>query len=336
MRIRLTFAAVLMGMLPMAGALAGEPPDAPPDAVAGEDKPVLAEFHLADGSKITGQVEIEAVTIATAYGQLKVPVSELLRLRVARGSDEATRAKVADLIAKLGAAKFEVRQKASEELLKLGPVAMEQLREATKKNSDAEIRTRAEKLLDELESSLAEAEDEDEVDTPLVGQDDEIVTRRFTARGRIEVENFSMETKYGKLNIPRGQVIAAVFGTRDDISKRVKVTGQHTTTNMVKTRIKVNAGDHISIKASGSINYQNWGQACSPEGNQNYFGNYNNHPGMALLGRIGNSGTFFLVGESLKQRATESGELYLLINYQGSAGGTDGEFKVKITVTPRG
>ncbi|HOX06600.1 MAG TPA: hypothetical protein PK280_09375 [Planctomycetota bacterium] len=311
--------------------LAGEGA-APPKA---EESKSQAVFVLADGSRVVGESGIKEVAIKTAYGEVTVPAAEVIRIRVARSSDKAAREKVAALIKQLGAPNFDDREKAFDELCKLGPVAVGQLQESLK-HPDAEVRNRVEKILAEVERGGEEEAESEEA--PLGGDEDELVTKRFTIRGVIKVERFELRTRYGSLAIPREDVVSATLARAEAMSRTVKVTGQHTMGGMVGTGLRVKAGDRVAIRASGSITFRNWGETCGPDGNQERFGTVGaaNLPGMALVGRVGSGGKPFLIGGSKSFSAEGEGELFLGIAFEGrGAGQSTGEYKTSVTVTPR-
>lgn len=322
------------GLVLAAGARAGEP--------AGGDKPAAeppkpaakppAVFTLADGSRVTGEAQLKEIRVKTAYGELLLPIDEVLRVRVAQSSNKELREKVAALIKQLGAADFNEREKAYEALYRLAPSAMSQLREAAK-HPDAEVRNRVDKLLADLETAREESED---AEVPLDGDEDEVVARRFVIRGLVQLDQCELLTRYGRLAIPREQIIAASFNRPEAETRTFKVQGGNTTNNLLATKIKVKAGDEIRLKASGTINFNNWGHTVGPDGDNERFGaQLNNIPGMALLGRIGPTGELFLIGNSKNLTVDTSGELFLGIAYQGNAGRTSGEFKVRITLASK-
>ncbi len=298
-----------------------------------------AEFILADGSKVSGKVDFKEIALTTEYGKLTVPLAHVLSVRIGRGSDKKANAKIEALVKKLGSADFKERQQASEKLTELGHEALELLQKATK-SKDAEIKTRAEKLVAEIEKLPPPGDDEDEEGQgPLMGEDDELITRKFTAKGKVEISEFTVATKYGKLSVPRSQVVKATFTTPDDIAKRFKVTSANGTFAPVKTRLRLKRGDRVKITASGSINLTSYSnRVITPDGDRNYFGTNNNCPGMSLVYRMGTTGAWKPAARSVKFTADAKGELYLAVNNRSSSTsytrGT-GEWKIKVKVTPR-
>jgi hypothetical protein len=311
-------------------------PTGPAEPAAPENKAEkgAVQLVLADGSQISGTVALENIAMATQYGRLVVPLDQVLRLRVGRGSDPKTAAKVRALIAKLGSANFDERQKATESLIELGPAALEELRLAAR-HEDAEVRSRAEKALAEIDQGPEEAE-EDGQEAPLYGGNDELVSRLFIAVGRIELDGLEVATRYGKLSVPRDQIVLVRFGKVEARSYAVEVSGSNTCRNMMATKVRVKPGDMVRISASGKIHFDNWGTEVGPEGNPENFGENNNAPGMCLVMRIGSEGTFRAVGTGQSFKADKSGDLFLGVNHSGNVGRTRGSWKVKVTLGSRG
>ncbi|MEO1053726.1 MAG: hypothetical protein AAFX87_24025 [Bacteroidota bacterium] len=84
----------------------------------------------------------------------------------------------------------------------------------------------------------------------------------------------------------------------------------------VSTGVYINEGDMVKMSASGSVRYGTWAGSGGPSGISG-FTSYNHVRGAkhgALLGRIGGSGGWFVVGSGKEMIANESGTLYLLIN----------------------
>ncbi|HEY71845.1 MAG: hypothetical protein DRJ03_03165 [Chloroflexi bacterium] len=81
--------------------------------------------------------------------------------------------------------------------------------------------------------------------------------------------------------------------------------------------VRVREGDEVRILAQGTWLYTP-GEYHGPEGHRRYsspaFYPLPNVPGGALIGRIGEDGEPFYVGQRVRWRANESGPLYLRID----------------------
>ena len=109
-------------------------------------------------------------------------------------------------------------------------------------------------------------------------------------------------------------------------------------TQWMDTGIEVNLDDELTIAASGQVDLMvngGGGYATGPTGNAQWGqAPGTNHPPGALLGKIGNGGQTFLIGENYKGPAKAEGKLFLQISpspwaRHGNAVG--GSYKVNIT-----
>jgi hypothetical protein len=276
-------------------------------------------FLLKDGTKIVGTVRFSSVTVTTDFGVLKVPAKDIRRIGIGKKCDKELLTKIAGLIENLGSSDFKVREQATEDLIRLGPVAASELRNAAK-SSDVEIKTRAEKILASFVGREEEA-------TP---DDDVIETVKFTAVGTVEIQVFDLTTKYGAMSIRKQDVAGVCVSALNELSKVVTVSPLM---GFVETKITVSAGDSIVIKASGVISYGPGGFTFTPDGGGRQMMPMTDEgfPWGTLVGRIGSSGKLFKVGSNYSGTADASGELQLKITTY-NAEEFSGEYKVEIIV----
>jgi len=124
------------------------------------------------------------------------------------------------------------------------------------------------------------------------------------------------------LNDGPGEVTATVQGTDAWVDSGVDVV----------------SGDQLSIDATGQVSHGASGTLFDPNGNPNPDIRANNVPGLenenhaALIGKIGENGEPFFVGETKDFSAVEDGGLFLGINDTGLFD-NGGQFVVAITKT---
>jgi hypothetical protein len=124
-------------------------PKAPAKPLASADLDQLWNQLAGEGSKACAAVETLAGAPAQAISFL-VP-----RLQPPGAAPVADAKKIASLIVKLDDESFSEREAASLELQKLGPDAIPQLRRAAEVTKSAEVRQRAQELLDKLHAASA-------------------------------------------------------------------------------------------------------------------------------------------------------------------------------------
>jgi hypothetical protein len=311
------------------------------DATANPPGPREVRLQLWDGSVLTGDLGIDFIHIDTKFGMLEVPVSNIQYLRPGLESIPELNEKLKNLVEQLGDKEFQAREQAHRELLAMGVSIRNQLRTFNDAGS-AERKKHLQTLTEEIEE-LAEDEDPGQATNSSLDMEDAITTGDFTIVGRIREKEFSLKTKYGDLQIQLKDIRAGdrTWGvTASAVRKAIDIEATaFFQREPAKTRIRVKAGDRISIKASGSVNWASWGNMTStPEG----IGNQGQWNGMncgALAARIGKSGDVIKVGEKAEFVAKSSGELFLGVAMQDNFANQEGyqwngKYTARIVVEP--
>ena len=306
--------APLAPLILLAAARAQEPDATPaPDAA-----PPPHAVDLRSGTTLVGQLEPTTWKVKTAFGELSVPVAEIRRVRFGRRSQPERLARVDEALKELASAVPDRRDHARALLAQEGAFAAQSLRKAAKDHEDPEVRRIATEMLKDLDLS------EDEV----LPDDDQVDTARFSLLGEVELEAFKVQVpELGPLVVKRGDVASVRF-FGPDLSRKVTVAGNNTFPNgWLDTKIKVEKGEKLKMTANGTIFFPNWGQAFTPDGNQN-MGVMNGMLMGTLAARIGDKGTVFRVGSNYTGMAPASGTLQFILMMNAGDQPHDGEFTV--------
>jgi hypothetical protein len=294
------------------------------------DPPV---FHLRDGGKVAGRPKLDVLTVDTRYGVLHVPTEDLILVRFARRLADLERQRIEAAIARLGAEDFADREAATEDLRKMGLVARKFLLEARKGAID-EVKSRAASLLAEISSSAPtpSSSEEDGLDPLLDDEDDEVVTQRFTVRGRVKEEQFTVESRYGALELEATEIAGIAFHPEKRTVRTLEVSASSTVPDSwLNTKLSVAKGQRIVLRARGQITVPNYNLTSGPEGTTRYSGStFQNFPMLSLVGKVGKNGKPFLVAKEYQGKASREGTLYLALvpfrrNYAAS-----GSYQVKV------
>lgn len=311
-----------------------EKPEAKAEAEAPKEPapPPQPVIRLRDQTRLAGDIEVEALHVTTAYGPLVIPVSDILRVRFAQGKKADVDDQIDAHIAALASDEFDAREQAVEKLREIGLPALEKLRKAAA-SEDPEVKARAEKLVAELDELVEEDEEDEElaVAKPLTGSDDEVVTAKFTVKGRVEESRFVLKTRWGQLELGRDDVVSIVFRMPERVVTKVSVPGTAfaATNKWVRSDVEVSEGERLRIRASGTINLENYGQTVGPEGTTNIGGNqFQNFPTGSLVAKIGEKGEPFQVGAEFDGPANASGKLEFAVSLQ--SGQARGTFQVEV------
>jgi hypothetical protein len=309
--------APLLVLLPLLAAARAQEPEALP---AGDGKPPPHAVELRSGTVLVGMLEPSQWKVKTAFGELVVPVAEIRRVRFGRKSQPERLALVEAAVKDLASATPERRDHAKASIAAEGVFAAQSLRRAAKEHEDPEVRRIAGEVLKEMDLS------EDDV----LPDDDQVDTARFSLMGQIELEAFKVQVpELGPLVVKRGDV-ERVRSFGPDLSKKVTVGGTNVWPNgWLDTKIKVEKGEKLKLTTTGTIFFPNWGQAFTPDGNQN-MGMMNGMMVGTLAARVGEKGTFFRVGSNYTGTAPATGTLYFVLNIQAPDQPHDGEFTVVV------
>ncbi len=284
-----------------------------------------SQIYMKDNTYVEGLINLDNFEIETEYGKLVVPRDHVVKIRIGKNADKELKEKINKLIGKLANEEFKVREDATKELGGLGAVALEELREATR-SDDVEVKTRAEKLVREIEQAIP-------TDAEEVIDDDEIVARKFTIRGTLQVDKFVIKTRYGTITAEKKDVKTLVVSKASFFAKTIVVSGSSNSGSdcMLDTGINLRKGEKVIIKASGNVNIRSYGITASPDGSSNRSSHYSGIPIGGLMGKIGPSGRLFKVGSRYTGVADQNGRLYLAVAVR-SGYSTTGDFRVTVQV----
>ncbi len=300
-------------------------------------------FHMWDGSIVAGELQVESISVKTEFGVLQVPIDRIQKLYPGLDSIPELNAKILSLVESLDDKDFEIREKSHRELASMGM----QIRNEIDKFEDggsAERKKRLAAIKQEINQTLDEFdEDESPVDRSLI-RGDSVKTPEFEIVGKILQENFTIKSKFGELSVDLSDIKMAERSfdeKKENIRKNVVVGAEKFFQRQpVSTRIRVNKGDKISIKADGVVQWTNWSSSSTPEGLANQ-GQYEGIQSGTLCARIGSSGKIIKVGAKSDWTVTQGGVLYLAIAMQDSYLAQNGyrwtgEYNAKVQVTPGG
>jgi hypothetical protein len=286
------------------------------------------EVRLVDGSRIHMVILQENLEVVTKYGTLSVPTRDIRKIDFGSRPTEAIRKRIGDAIGKLGSVSFKEREAASADLLAIGPPAYHSLQQA-KKSTDREVAHRAEALLEQMRQKFSEEQ--------LRARPDDLVqTLDFTLAGRVTSPTIrAMTTIFGDAQLKVSDLRSIrILGGQAEVELNVdsKYISTH---NWMDTGILLSPDDELSVTASGQVDLMTNGggnMVTGPTGSRQWGGGNAGHPAGALLGKIGDSGSVFVVGESYKTTCKKEGRLYLQIapGPWGNANMVSGSYKVNI------
>lgn len=303
-------------------------------------------LKLQDGSLIAGDLSVNEITVTTEFGELTVPIAKIKSFTPGLDSNTKAGEELKGKLKDLESDDYNTREQARKDLAAMGPKIAQQLTPHLN-SENVEVKRHVTEILKEFEQQAEETSEDEEggaSNKPWIDEDT-IETTNFTVTGKISPAEFRMASKYGPLTIALGEIVSASRPTdsRESIRRTVSVPGQNLVQRGFKqTGVRVQAGDRVTITASGNITMTPWGgnSASGPDGMPNYGWYVNGSiPGGALVYRIGDKGQIQKAGTRVTFTAKTSGTLQLAIGMMAEYGNEGynfpGEYKAKVKVDPK-
>jgi hypothetical protein len=325
--MRFVLSCTLLGLTLVLGSAFAAPPDE-------KEKPAqaaVADLTMGDGSTVRVTLVSESVELETKYGKLKIPAGDLRRIEFAYRVPDEVAKKVAEAVKQLGSVEFEKREAATKELREVGLHAYPALEEAAK-SPDAEVAKRASALVAEIRDKVS-AED------LTFPKKDRVVTAEFTVSGRIVSPALRARTAYfGESDLKLADLrVFQAAGAGNDRKLTVDAAKYGSAANQwMETSTVLERGEALRITAGGQVDL--WPQ--EPGKYMTTARGAGNAPppgfsGGALVGKIGESGTPFLIGDKYEGKAATSGKLYLHITPSHWGCPSTGSYEVKVSAGER-
>ncbi|MHC4161793.1 MAG: hypothetical protein ACYSUM_06650 [Planctomycetota bacterium] len=293
---------------------------APPEAGSIAVKETPLEVRLQSGTMLVGRMDPVEWQVRTAFGVLTVPVQSVRHVRFGRLAKPERLAVVRDLITELASTSPERRHHARTSLRAEGAFAARDLLQAAQAHDDPEVKRISQEILDELDLDVEE----------ILPDLDEIQTDRFNLAGTIELSAFKVTVpELGTLAVHRRDIVF-IRAFAHVLTRKFSLTGNHIWPDgWLDTKLKVRKGQKLQITAQGTLQFPNWGQAFTPDGNPR-MGNMSGHAWGTLVAKVGENGTLFRVGSSYAGKADASGTLYFLVMLQVRGQPSTGEYTVNV------
>jgi hypothetical protein len=292
-----------------------------------------AEVKLADGSTVRVLLLQESIDVVTKYGKLKVPTSDIRRIDFGIHTPDDVVKKIEDALARLASDTFNQREAAGKVLVEFGATAYPQVRTAAK-SADPEVAQRAQVVLERIKDKVPASQLRTKVE-------DVIVTTEFTVQGRIASPAVKVRTAYfGDLDLKVNDLRAfrsTVGNTGEAVEFVVDASKCSNQDNTLwqDTGLNVEPDAPLSVTASGQVSLRDGVGAqfnAGPAGNQQFRRNAGGPyaPG-TLLGKIGENGSIFVIGEKYETTPKQEGKLLVQIAPSPWQEVCSGTYKLKVT-----
>jgi hypothetical protein len=296
---------------------------------------LVARFR--DGTTIRRITLQDGLELQTKYGKLTVPINAIRRVEFGRHASDETAKQVTDAVKQLGGTDFQQREAATKKLIALGASAYPALVEAAK-GTDQEVVRRAQTAL----LAIRERIPEEELRIPAV---DVIHTADCVLSGHILSPVLKGKTaNFGELSMKLDDL--RTIHALSEVEVKVDASKHSVLGSWMDTGFHVDGDLGLVIVSSGKVDLfpQQAGQHVAdpngivlgppvPVGTLPTIAGQTYSPGM-LLGRIGETGEPFMVGQRFAGKFAQVGRLYLTIAPLSGSAGSTGSFTVKVASDP--
>jgi hypothetical protein len=293
-------------------------------------RPPQVEVRFADGSSVRMTVLQESLEIQTKYGKLTVPIHEVRRLELGLHMPEGVSERIETAVRCLGSTSFREREDATHELVGLGAYSYPAVHNATK-SADIEVAQRAADVIKKLREKLP-------ADQLRLNPQDRIQTAEFPIVGRLSSSAIKAHNAYfGEIQLKLCELRSIRWMSGTGESEVLVEAAKHGSPGSpwLDTGVDLEADAAILINATGQVDL--WpatpGQyTTGPTGYRNAgtVQGTGHHAG-TLLGRVGDAGKVFPIGERYEATPNQEGRLYLAIAPSPWNNASGGGYQVRIS-----
>jgi len=297
------------------------------------NKPV--EVRFANGSSVLMVLLQDNIEIITEFGKLKIPPAEIRSIDFGVHLPDVVRTQIDKALQQLASSNYKERESAMKQLVDLGPQAYLALYHTTR-GKDQEAVKRAQIAMKTIAQKVPAR-------LLRLREEDRIRTTKFTIVGRIVTPAIKARAEYfGELSLRPSQLLGIRWlegsGATEVTVDAAKYGSAHD--QWMDTGIRLEPHLKVKITATGQVDVapqQNGQYISGPAGLGQEVGLPVRFVGRgqslrcgALMGRIGETGTPFLIGDLYNSMPSGEGKLYLHINPGPWGGGSNGSYRVTV------
>ena len=286
-----------------------------------------AEVRFGDGSLVRMTILQEHLEVQTKYGKLKIPVKDIRRIEFGLHLPEGVGPQIQAAIQLMGSNVYKQREGAVRDLVDLGHLAYPAVQKAAA-SADLEVAQRAASVLKQISLKVAP-------ESLRLASDDTIQTVEFPIIGRIvspTIKAYSVH--FGELSLKLSDLrVMSLRGGQDDTDLIVDAAKHGSQPDQwLDTGISVAPNLKLTIRTDGQVDLWPQGPGQYLTGPKGYTTAGKGGVFMAgtLIGRVGESGKAFIVGEQYEGTPSHEGKLYLHIVPSPWNNASSGNYRVRI------
>jgi len=290
-------------------------------------RPNLAEIRFSDGSIVRMTLQQETVEVLTKYGKLSIPLSDVRRVEFGLHVPSDVNQQINQSIKRLASDVYKERDVASKDLVQVGHFAYPSLQKATR-SGDQEVAYRAVSVIKQISERVSP-------ELLKLREEDVIHTSEFTVIGRITSSTLKAHSPhFGEVALKLSELRSMQIRQQGGKSELIVDATKHGSSldQWCDSGITVDASQRIVVTAEGQVDLwpQGPGQYMAAPKGYNTAGKGGQFMAGALVGKIGETGKAFYIGERFDGTMSEEGRLYLLIVPSPWNNASSGQYRVNI------
>ena len=290
-------------------------------------RPSIAEVRFGDGSIVRMTLLQEHLEVQTKYGKLTIPINEIRRVEFGLHVPPEVNQQITQSIKRLSSDVYKDRDSAGKELVQAGHFAFPSLQRVSK-SGDQEVSYRAASVIKQISERVAP-------ELLRLREEDVIHTTEFTVIGRISSQTIKAHSPhFGEVALKLSELRTMQVRQQGGKQDLVVDAAKHGSTldQWFDTGITVDAGQRLVLSSEGQVDLwpQGPGQYMTAPKGYNTAGKGGQFMAGALVGRIGENGKTFYLGDHFEGNAAEEGKLYLQIIPSPWNNASAGQYRVRI------
>jgi len=300
-------------------------------AAAKESLAKIAEVRFGDGSVVRMSILQDSLDVMTKYGKLTVPIGDIRRIEVGLHTPGKLGDEITKAIKLLCSEAYADRDDGAKGLLQAGHWACPALQKAAR-SGDAEIAQRATQLLRQIGDKCSP-------ELLKLKEDDVIHTSEFTVVGRIIAPTLKAQSPhFGEVALKLCDLRAIHVRQQCNNGEMVVDAAKYGCEpgQWLDTGVQVDPSMKLVVVVSGQVDLwpQTPGQYVAGPKGYNAVGKGGPYMAGSLIGRVGETGKPFLIGERYETPVGEEGKLYLHIVPSPWNSPSVGSYHVRIHTDP--
>lgn len=286
-----------------------------------------AEVRLHDGSLVRMTILQESVDVQTKYGRLTIPLRDIRRIEFGLHLPDGVEPQIEEAIKQMGSSAYKDREEAVKQLVVLGPMAYPSVQKAAR-SKDPEVVKRASVVLRRIDDNVAP-------ELLRLKPEDTIQTVEFTISGKIVSPTIKVHSEtFGEYDLKLSQLRSLHQRGQTGDLELVVDAGQYgsNTDQWMDTNLRIDPNLRLTIRGEGQVDLwpQGPGQYMATPKGYSTAGKGGTYMAGTLLGRVGEAGKVFVVGEFYEGAPANEGKLYLHIVPSPWNNASSGSYKVRV------